>query len=97
METLNIGDIRVDRVVESELPMFEPSFLFPDATPGDLDPDRHWLEPNFVDPETGELIMSFHSYVVRTPHHIILVDTCVGNRQAPSCARILAPAENPVP
>jgi glyoxylase-like metal-dependent hydrolase (beta-lactamase superfamily II) len=79
MKTLNIGEMRVDRVVESELPIFEPNFLFPDATPEALDPDRHWLEPNFVDPETGKLIMSFHSYVVRTPHHTILVDTCVGN------------------
>jgi glyoxylase-like metal-dependent hydrolase (beta-lactamase superfamily II) len=79
MKTLNIGDIRIDRVVESELPIFEPDFLFPDATHEALDPDREWLEPHFVDPETRKLIMSFHSYVVRTPRHTILVDTCVGN------------------
>ena len=32
MKTLAIGDIRIDRVVESELPIFEPEFLFPDGT-----------------------------------------------------------------
>lgn len=79
MKTLAIGDIRIDRVVESELPIFEPEFLFPDATREALAAERHWLEPNFVDPATGKLIMSFHTYVVRTPRHTILVDTCVGN------------------
>ncbi|MEQ8248413.1 MAG: MBL fold metallo-hydrolase [Alphaproteobacteria bacterium] len=79
MKTLALGDIRIDRVVESELPIFEPDFLFPDATREALAEERHWLEPNFVDPATGKLIMSFHTYVVRTPQHTILVDTCVGN------------------
>ncbi len=79
MKTLTIGDIRIDRVIESELPIFEPEFLFPDATRAALDAERQWLEPNYVDPDSGKLIMSFHTYVVRTPQHTILVDTCVGN------------------
>ncbi len=50
MKTLNIGDIRVDRVVESELPIFEPDFLFPDASHEALDPDREWLGTAFCGP-----------------------------------------------
>jgi glyoxylase-like metal-dependent hydrolase (beta-lactamase superfamily II) len=79
MKTLAVGDVRIDRVIESERPMFEPDFLFPEATREAIDAERHWLAPNFVDPATGKLIMSFHTYVVRTPKHTILVDTCVGN------------------
>lgn len=79
MRTLNVGEIRIDRVVESELPIFEPDFLFPDATREALDAERAWLEPHYVDPKTGRLIMSFHTYVLRTSRHTILVDTCVGN------------------
>ncbi|NQV78926.1 MAG: MBL fold metallo-hydrolase [Alphaproteobacteria bacterium] len=79
MKTLAIGDVRIDRVVESEMPIFEPEFLFPDATRDALNAQRHWLEPHFVDAISGKLIMSFHTYIVRTPHHTILVDTCVGN------------------
>ena len=30
-------------------------------------------------PETGLLILAFHSFVIRTPRHVILVDTCGGN------------------
>jgi len=79
MKTIGIGDIRIDRVVESESPLFDPPFLFPDATAEAVERERSWLEPHFIDPVSKKLIMSFHSYLVRTPNHTILVDACVGN------------------
>ena len=79
MKTIQLGDIRIDRIVESESPLFEPTFLLPDATPEAIDPDRDWLEPRFIDPASKKLIMSFHSYLIRTPRKTILVDACVGN------------------
>jgi glyoxylase-like metal-dependent hydrolase (beta-lactamase superfamily II) len=36
------------------------------------------MEPAALDKE-GWLILCFQSYVLRTPHHVILVDSCVGN------------------
>ena len=41
--------------------------------------NRAWLEPTAIDPATGKLILCIQSWVVRTKHHTILVDTCVGN------------------
>lgn len=79
MKTIALGDIRIDRVVESESPLFDPEFIFPDATVEAVDRERAWLEPHFIDPVSKKLIMSFHSYLVRTPRHTILVDACVGN------------------
>ena len=76
-----IGDMTVSRIVEYEGPIFPPGFLFPDADDETLRAHADWLQPAFIDPDSGHLIMSFHSYVVRTPRHTILVDTCLGNHK----------------
>jgi len=74
-----IGDIAWHRVIESEGPEFDVGFLLPDATPEALARHRGWLEPRFLDPGTDKLVMATQSYVLRTRHHVILVDACVGN------------------
>lgn len=79
--THSIGDIRIDRVIESEGPEFLASVLLPDATSEKLDPHRHWLEPRFLDPVTQKLVMCVQTYVIRTGNITILVDTCVGNHK----------------
>lgn len=76
-----IGRFTVDRVVESQGPIFPPTALFLTATPAAIESHRHWLEPNLMDPESGLLVVSFHTYVVRTPRHTILVDTGAGNHK----------------
>lgn len=77
MKPLDFGGVTVDRVVEFEGPFFDLSF-FPDATAGLIAAEDAWLKPHSLG-EHGELIGSIHSYVVRTPHHVVLVDTCMGN------------------
>jgi glyoxylase-like metal-dependent hydrolase (beta-lactamase superfamily II) len=74
-----IDQFKVDRVVEFQAAMFPPAALLPAATPGAIESHRHWLEPHLMDPESKLLVVSFHSYVVRTPRHTILVDTGAGN------------------
>jgi|SRR3990170_4990016 len=76
-----VGDLVVERVVESERPVLAPSVLFPDATPAPIAAHRPWLEPHLLDPQSGLLILAFHSFVLRTPNHTILVDTCGGNHK----------------
>jgi len=81
MKQIQFGDVTIFRVVELEganSHRFSQS-LFPDLTEEVLAPHRDWLAPHFLEPETGKLVMSIHSFVVRTRHHTILVDTCVGN------------------
>jgi glyoxylase-like metal-dependent hydrolase (beta-lactamase superfamily II) len=79
MQTLTIGDIRIDRVLEQEGPIFGLDFLLPEAPADMFDANADWLTPRFADPASRNLILSFHSLLVRTPSRTILVDACVGN------------------
>ena len=74
---MRIGDIEVARVVENEGAFSPVDFLLPGFT-AELLKEHAWLQPEFVDRE-NRVMMSFHSYVVRTPRHTILIDGCVGN------------------
>ncbi len=75
---LQIGDISVQRILEAEGPVFLPESVFQDATAEAMAPHRHWLQPKAMDPDTGMLILPFQSYLVRTKHHTVLIDTCIG-------------------
>src|SRR5262245_48367860 len=74
-----VGEFEISRVVESEVPFIEPNVFLPDFTPDAFEANRDWLLPRYADVATGKLIFAFQSYIVRTPRHTILVDTCVGN------------------
>jgi hypothetical protein len=74
-----LGELTIQRVVEEERPIFDPLTFFPNLTPELLAENREWLQPKALDPETGKLMLCIQSWVVRTPHHNILIDTCVGN------------------
>jgi glyoxylase-like metal-dependent hydrolase (beta-lactamase superfamily II) len=76
-----LGDLTIHRVIEEERPLFDPFEFLPGLTPEVLAENRSWLEPAAIDPETGKLKLCIQSYVIRTPHHTILVDTCVGNHK----------------
>ena len=78
MDTITLGEFRISRVVESEgaTPV---GFLLPGITEDMLATHEKWLAPHFYDPASGDLVMSIHSFIVKTPRHTILIDTCVGN------------------
>ena len=76
-----LGDLTIQRVVETEEPFLPVREFFPGVTDEMLAATRHWMEPLALDPVSGWLRFSFHSYVVRTPHHTILVDSCIGNHK----------------
>ncbi len=77
----DIGGIEVLRVEESLGSGFRPSALLPDWTPEAIAPHLSWLVPGHFDPGRDRLIMSIHSWVLKTRHHTILIDTCVGNHK----------------
>ncbi len=76
-----VGDFQVDRILEQELPGFDPFDFLPTLTPEILEANRHWLEPLSLDPASGLFIFPMQSYLVRTGRHTILVDSCVGNHK----------------
>jgi glyoxylase-like metal-dependent hydrolase (beta-lactamase superfamily II) len=71
-----IGDVRVTKVVESEVAA-EATWILPDATHDNLAPIA-WCRPHFVN-EAGLPVISIHSLCVESQGQRILVDTCVGN------------------
>lgn len=73
------GRVTVDKVAELPRLALDPTWLLGNATVGGIAEERPWLGDDFVEAATGKLVISVHSYVVRTPHHTILVDTCCGN------------------
>ena len=79
MKTLMIGDLRIDHVEEFCFSEAPPHQLFTDLPPDAVNRHLHWLAPDFFDAEQGNIISSSHSWVIRTPHHVVLVDTCCGN------------------
>ena len=76
-----LGDITIVPIVEQQAPLFKPSDFFPGLTDVILEENRAWLEPAFIDPASGKLILCVQSFLVRTPHHNILIDSCVGNHK----------------
>jgi len=75
---IQVGDIAVGRILEMEIPFLTPREAFPDLPEGVIDAHRHWLEPTALCPDTGMLIIAIQTWVIRTPQHLILVDTCIG-------------------
>ncbi|MDE0800134.1 MAG: MBL fold metallo-hydrolase [Rhodospirillaceae bacterium] len=73
------GPFDIVRVVEMEGAFRAPEFLFPEATEEAVRASKVATDPRFYNAETHKLVMSFHTLVIKTPRHNILVDTCIGN------------------
>jgi glyoxylase-like metal-dependent hydrolase (beta-lactamase superfamily II) len=76
-----LGDILIDRIIETEQPDFDPRVFFPQVTAEQWAPHTHWLKPRAMDPGSGNLVFPMQSFLVRTRHHTIVVDTCVGDHK----------------
>jgi glyoxylase-like metal-dependent hydrolase (beta-lactamase superfamily II) len=88
MTNFTIGEFSVSRVEEVLGPGFQPNQLLPDWNKAAIAPHLPWLVPNYYDPENDRIISSLHSWVIRTRHHTILIDTCAGNhKDRPSMPR----------
>ena len=82
MKQIDLGNVTIDRIVELEGLGYEPTFFFPDATMEGFAGEMDWLAPHFWDVAANSYIRSIQSYLVRTEHHTVLVDACVGNGKA---------------
>lgn len=54
-----------------------------------------WLVPQFYDPAADRFPVSIHSWLLRTPRHTILIDTCAGNAKPRPTFRLLDQLETP--
>jgi glyoxylase-like metal-dependent hydrolase (beta-lactamase superfamily II) len=73
-----VADRTIHRIIEQELPLAKALDMLPGLTPEVLAENRSWIRPWSLN-EQDEFLLTIQSYVVRTPHHTILIDSCVGN------------------
>jgi len=78
MKHKQIGDLRLMRAVES-IWTAEVGFFFTDKPRELWEPHFSWLCPDALDKDRWQLHLPMQSYIVQTPHHNILIDTCVGS------------------
>ena len=77
---IEIGNTTIHRIVEQEGPFFDAMQFFPTMTKELLDENRGWLQPRFLD-DKDRVMLCIQSYIVKTPHHTIMIDSCVGNHK----------------
>jgi glyoxylase-like metal-dependent hydrolase (beta-lactamase superfamily II) len=78
--TFAAGDLTIHRIVEMTAPLIGLRQMLPGLTEEGLAEHRSWLTPDALDAE-DRAILTFQSYVVQTPHHNILIDSCIGNNK----------------
>jgi glyoxylase-like metal-dependent hydrolase (beta-lactamase superfamily II) len=78
VERISIGDVTIASIVERDGPWRRPGDMFPayEAETG----QRYLAEMEaFVyDVASDRMVITYQTFVVRTPRHVILVDTCTG-------------------
>ena len=77
----HFGDISISKVTEQHGPGFAPDFLYPDWDPAVLEAHRALMVPDCFDQSQQRFIASIHTWVVKTRHHTILIDSCAGNHK----------------
>ena len=78
MADWQVGDIEVTSVLEQVAEFMTLEEFFDGFTPEMFEANKDWLIPDAVSPTSGKMILPIQSYLVRTRHHTILIDTCVG-------------------
>jgi glyoxylase-like metal-dependent hydrolase (beta-lactamase superfamily II) len=76
MKCWKIGDVTITRVVEMETTS-KATFVLKDGSPENIR-SVPWLRPHFAN-QDGKVIMSVHAFVIESPGHRMVVDTCIGN------------------
>jgi hypothetical protein len=74
-----VGDLIIHRIIEQETTFLPALEMLPALTPDLLAENRPWMQQARALDAADVLILCFQSYVVKTPHHTILIDSCIGN------------------
>jgi hypothetical protein len=56
-EPLDLGGVRITRIVESQGPLLKPAEIFPDSSPEIIEANKHWLAPAYYDPPSERCII----------------------------------------
>ena len=75
-----VGEIEVWRILEINGPFLKPEELFPNDGPEARNAIAMHA-PQQLCQTTGGLILPIQGFLLKTPKHVILVDSCVGNHK----------------
>ena len=76
-----VGEVIINRIIESERPDFDAAGFFPTITAEQWAPYRQRLAGWAMDTGVNALVFPMQSFLLRTRHHTIVVDTCVGDHK----------------
>lgn len=76
-----IGDATIQKVSEQLLRNVPKSFVYPTAKPEDFEGIAAHLATVDMEENEDDLVQSIHTWVVRTPRHLVLIDTGSGNHK----------------
>ena len=79
LDGCQVGGISVRRVADLESLPFPAGAIFPDQNDEIMQRLADQFGPLHIDPGSLEILLSFHTFVIRTAAHTILVDLCCGN------------------
>jgi glyoxylase-like metal-dependent hydrolase (beta-lactamase superfamily II) len=77
VQAFSVGKIQLSKVLDSLEPT-SPRFMYVDKRKDDFDPYLDWLQPHFID-EKKLMLLSIHTFIIKTTHHTVMIDTCIGN------------------
>ena len=78
-DNCQVGNIVINRIVDLENIPFAAELIYPDSTPEIMERISGRLDKIHFGDTSSDLYLSFHSYLIRTANHTILVDLCCGN------------------
>jgi glyoxylase-like metal-dependent hydrolase (beta-lactamase superfamily II) len=79
--TFKAGDLTIHRIIEQETTFLPALEMLPSLTPDVLAENRAWMQAAKALDADDVLVLCFQSYLVKTPHHTILIDSCIGNNK----------------
>ena len=81
MDRMMIGEVSIQSIIERDGPWRKPTDMFKSAPEDVLRAHLPELDSCVYDPASDKLVITYQTFVVRTPHHNVLIDTCLGDHK----------------
>ncbi len=78
MRQITIGEVTIDSVIERDGPWRRPADMFPTYNAEVARGHFADMDKFVYDAASDRLVITYQTFIVRTPKHTILVDTCTG-------------------
>jgi glyoxylase-like metal-dependent hydrolase (beta-lactamase superfamily II) len=73
-----VDDMVIYRIVEEQRGSGPIERFFPGVVRKLIEDNLYWFASEGLDPSNGNMLLSYHAFVVKTPRHNVLIDSCIG-------------------